>query len=152
MFVQKLESSFCNRNAQWWISLKTCSGSWQGIDKSSATSARAVKISWYIILLIQFLLQGQKPGRRYFYQGICPGTPWCGAATEEEQDTPPRKSRMTTRGMKDYPNLCSVQAVFIVFLSLLCILHRNKLCHHQLLTTGRIDGYLVKRCICLIFR
>src|ERR1043165_2356600 len=26
-------------------------------------------------------LAGQRPGQRLFYQGICPGMPWCSAAT-----------------------------------------------------------------------
>src|SRR6218665_428145 len=56
--------------------------SWQGIDRSLVASARAVKIPSCIILLLSLLnLPGRQSERRYFCQGICPGTPGCGAAT-----------------------------------------------------------------------
>jgi len=29
--IQKLESSFCDQNVQWWVFVKTCSGAdWRG--------------------------------------------------------------------------------------------------------------------------
>ena len=52
----------------------------QGIDRSLIESIRVVIIFWYIISLLTFWLPVWWPGRRYFCQGICPGTPWCGAA------------------------------------------------------------------------
>ena len=59
---------------------------------------------------------------------------------EGSKKTSQRQSGMTTREMKDYPNLCLCRlcSVFIIFFSLLCILHRNRLCPHQILITGRI--------------
>ena len=50
--------------------------------------------------------------------------------TEEEHEDHTRDERLPR------PVLCL--DVFIIFLSLLCILHRNRLCYHQLLTTGCI--------------
>jgi len=49
---------------------------------------------------------------------------------------------MAMREVKDCPNLCSVQTVFIIFLNLLCIFHRNRLCHHQILTTGQLGTWM----------
>jgi len=50
---------------------------------SSPTFSISTSYIIIIILLLPLWLPEGKPGRRHFCKGICPGTPWCGAATSQ---------------------------------------------------------------------